>query len=209
MRSYRSARRGSPCATASSRSPLRTSTLSPSEELREQYGKWLASLTWDTFGMYTFRERRTVARAGELFTRFLERPRISEGMRMVVWGAEPHPGGHGGHVHALIRWHPWLEKRREALEHFETWRRRRGYCGSAKYDPARGAAHYLTKYVLKDARQSGTWGVWTWQTDSTDPRAADADGGPRRMDDEGSESLAAIWETQAQVEARLDEEGAG
>lgn len=131
--------------------------------LREAYGAWLEGLDWHSFGTFTFRQPRSVRRAGEIFRAFLDAGTARCGEffapSVVVWGSEPHKSG-DGHIHALLRWHPWCGLRAEAFACSAEWRARYGRVELSKYDPTRGAAYYLTKYVLKDAAGSGEWDVW-------------------------------------------------
>jgi len=148
------------------------------EDLREVYGTWLESLPWDTFATWTFKYPRGVDRAAEAFVGWLNR--LSDrGVDCSVsfWGAEPHPGGHGGHIHSLMRWHPWCSPSVEAIASSVLWRQQFGRCRLEAFRPDAGAAFYLTKYVLKEARTTGTYGIWTDELSRggvTDDRQGDA-----------------------------------
>lgn len=177
--------------------------------LREAYGDWLAGVEWHSFGTFTFRHPRSVRRAGELFRAFLEAGTAGCGeyftLSVGVWGSEPHKSGNG-HVHALLRWHPWCGPRAEAFAMSAEWRMRYGRVEMSRYDPTRGAAYYLTKYVLKDAAGSGEWDVWTegdgdGGTDHLGERCALGAAGDGREDQDG-----APWKSRREVEDDLDRE---
>ena len=140
--------------------------------MREAYGEWLLALEWHSFATFTFRQPRSTRRAGEIFRTFLDAGTGGCGeyfaCSVVVWGSEPHKSG-AGHLHALLRWHPWCGLRAEAFTMSAEWRTRYGRVEMARYDPTRGAAYYLTKYVLKDAAGSGEWDVWK-EGGSNEPR---------------------------------------
>lgn len=173
--------------------------------LREQYGEWLSSLDWHTFGTFTFRHGRSVRRAGELFRAFLDGGATAShgehfALSVACWGSEPHKSG-DGHVHALLRWHPWVGLRAEAFSMSAAWRLRFGRVELSPYDPTRGAAYYLTKYVLKDAAGSGEWDVWK----EGGTHADNVGGGellrpPGRGREEG-----APWKSRQEVEEEIDE----
>lgn len=125
-------------------------------KIRDSYSSWLSSVTWSTFGTFTFGRPRTVRRSGELFERW-SASSLSDA-DLVVYGAEPHQSG-AGHLHALIAWHPWLNPGASSIAASRAWRRDYGRVVMAPYDRRRGATWYLTKYVLKDSLNQGTWGV--------------------------------------------------
>lgn len=172
--------------------------------LLEEYARWFASFSWDTFATFTFTRRRTVRRAGELFVAFATSGTGSE-IDACLWGAEPHPGGHGGHVHALIKWHPWVSTVDQVFECTRAWRGRFGqHCRLVEYDPYRGAAWYLGKYVLKEAAESGTWGFITrgGEVDADSLGEWSVHREPSDSEDESFDR----WQTQKEIEARLDRE---
>lgn len=76
-----------------------------------------------------------------------------------VRGREPHLGYGGTHFHALIGGLTTDVRRDEA---YGWWFERYGINRIEPYDPERGAAHYLTKYVVKqlgDVRFSDNLGL--------------------------------------------------
>lgn len=64
-----------------------------------------------------------------------------------VRGREPNPWRQGTHFHALIGGLPPTASRRDA---WRDWFESRGLARILPFDPSKGAAHYLTKYVVKE-----------------------------------------------------------
>ena len=76
------------------------------------------------------------------------------------------------------------------------------------YRPGLGAAYYITKYVLKEAAQSGYWGLYNGGVtdDNYEGWALDGCSVPHGVGRHRSgEEEEARWKTQAQVEEDIDE----
>lgn len=182
--------------------------MSEAGALRSELAVWLQSLGWDTFGTFTFRHSRTVDRAAQLFTSFLDTCSDS-GVEPSVccWGAEPHPGGHGGHVHALIKWDPWCSAGAEAIGTSVLWRAKFGRVTMARYCSGAGAAYYLTKYCVKERRDVGTWGLWTkGGRDGSEVRSWELVGASGQDEAEITTAEIQGWEGRQETDDRLDRE---
>lgn len=174
--------------------------------LRDAYAAWLGSLAWDTFGTFTFRQARSVRRAGELFREFCDARGAAFSASVVVWGSEPHQSG-SGHIHALVKWHAWCDPRREAFVMSDAWRERFGRVELAKYDPNRGATYYLTKYVMKESNNTGEWAL------ETPGGVKDGSGVPpdreslfQHQVSDGPSEEGRNWKSQEEVEEEIDRE---
>ena len=146
------------------------------KEALDEWGRWLSeSWEWSWFVTLTFDP--SLVRSGtrtmwgwdasnRAFDRFLTQltpqARGSQGLSGSLWwvrGREPHHDSGGTHFHALIGGLEPTVSRRAA---WEWWKVRCGINRIEPYDPARGAAHYLTKYVVKqlgDVQFSPTLGL--------------------------------------------------
>lgn len=133
------------------------------EALRE-WGDWLAAQwEWSWFVTMTFDPKKVThgtrdlwgwAATDRAWAEFIEHvtpsARGEQGLSGAVWwvrGREPHHDSGGTHFHGLIGGIPPNVSRREAW----AWLKER--CGMNRiepYEPSRGAAHYLTKYVVKE-----------------------------------------------------------
>lgn len=134
------------------------------QEALSEWGDWLAGQwDWSWFVTMTFDPRRVRngtrtswgwAATSRAWDRFIERitpeARGGQGLSGSVWwvrGREPHHDSGGTHFHGLVGGLDPSVSRREA------WRYLWENVGLARvdpYDPGRGAAHYLTKYVVKE-----------------------------------------------------------
>jgi len=62
------------------------------------------------------------------------------------------------HHHALLCGAPW------SISHLRMcWKSRQGHFGAESFDPRRGAAYYVAKYVLKDEGTDSDWSIYTRQ----------------------------------------------
>ena len=133
-------------------------------EQLEQWGNWLRDgWDWDLFVTLTHDNSEAALGRGtrnivgwkasaDRWDEFIDRAVIPNSRPVAVphWvrGREPNPWRKGTHFHALLG--GFGDGSRKAL--WEWWFREQGY-GLARilpYEPALGAAHYLTKYVVKD-----------------------------------------------------------
>jgi hypothetical protein len=114
-------------------------------ELRGTWGGWLSRFPWHHFATLTYRVGLVVPgcpqRLFNKWTRHLER-RCQKPVQSVVVIEQ---GSFGGliHQHALL--HGTADLNTEALE--KSWLN--GYAHVRRYDPAKGAAYYLTKSVCR------------------------------------------------------------
>lgn len=130
----------------------------------DEWGRWLSDgWDWSWFVTLTFdpgkvaKGTRTLwgwgatDRAWDQFIAHVTpSARGGQGLSGQLWwvrGREPHHNSGGTHFHALIGGLPSTVSRRDAWE----WCKARfGMNRIEPYDPTRGAAHYLTKYVVKE-----------------------------------------------------------
>jgi hypothetical protein len=134
------------------------------KEALSEWGDWLANgWDWSWFVTMTFDPKRVQAgtrtqwgwgatsRAWDQFVEHVTpEARDSQGLSGSVWwvrGREPHHDSGGTHFHGLIGGLDSGVRRDEANRWL--WERY-GMNRVDPYDPARGAAHYLTKYVVKE-----------------------------------------------------------
>lgn len=116
------------------------------EDLRHAWGEWLNAFHWDAWCTLTFREERSHAsatRAFERFGRWLRR----EGNPAAGWFYAHEVGSYGRlHLHALVGGlEPYTSRR--AL--WRWWFDHYGRAQILPFDPGRGAAYYVSKYVTK------------------------------------------------------------
>lgn len=114
--------------------------------LNEAWGDWLATYPWQAWCTLTFREERTHASATRgfgSFTRWLRKDSPGLG-----WFCAHEVGSFGRlHLHALLGgMEPYTS--RKAL--WKRWHDRFGRAQILPYDPGRGAAYYVAKYVTKE-----------------------------------------------------------
>lgn len=113
------------------------------QERIEQMAKFVHELArWKVFATFTFQFSASVRSATKCFEKFVRRnvPNVS-----VFFAIELHPGGHGGHVHALF---DCIEFPRHWL--WQEWKKRYGI---NRIEPIRGyidVCEYCSKYVVKD-----------------------------------------------------------
>jgi len=98
--------------------------------------------SWRVFATFTFRWSASVESARRCFERFVRRsiPNVS-----FFFAIELHPGGHGGHVHALFDRDDFPRK---AV--WSAWKKRYGV---NRVEPIKGfqnVCDYVAKYVVKD-----------------------------------------------------------
>lgn len=114
------------------------------------WGDWLSGpdFSWQAWGTFTFRDpgysNAAATRSWDRFTSWLRR----EGSPGVGFFVGHEVGARGRlHLHALLGGLA-PQTRRSAL--WAWWFERYGRAQLLPYDPARGAAHYVAKYVTKD-----------------------------------------------------------
>jgi hypothetical protein len=101
---------------------------------------------WKVFATHTYRWNASLRSAGRVYQRFMQRslPSIS-----YFYAVESHPGGHGGHVHAI--WDSWDAPR---ISTHREWLKR---YGRNRIEPILGrkdVVEYCSKvcYLLKESR---------------------------------------------------------
>ena len=140
-------------------------------DLAEAWGQFLSPFPWDWFCTFTFRVRVEPAwtacgrsdrghqsdgqvstfSAHRLFARFMRDVEAASG-QPAFWfrGDEYGPAGGRFHIHALVG-NVAAERR---LYWMDEWNRRAGYARILPFEAGRGAAYYVSKYVVK---QFGDW----------------------------------------------------
>jgi hypothetical protein len=128
---------------------------------REWEWSWFVTLTFDVKRLPAVGTRTVVgwSASSRAWDQWLERLIDSSGLweprsvgaipRDAWWirGREPNPWRQGTHFHALIGGLPPSASRRDA---WSDWFGRHGLARILPYEPSLGAAHYLTKYVVKE-----------------------------------------------------------
>jgi len=134
-------------------------------EVVEEFGRWLNSYAWSWYVTLTFREHIHPEQAVKRFREWTRRMERAAG-EDVTWARALELQRRGVvHFHALLYW------RRAVLPYAiagATWRNvADGRTKIERYNPERGAAAYLGKYIAKggEVDYGGPW--WT-------PRAGDA-----------------------------------
>ena len=132
-----------------------------SQELRDSWTDWLSTFHWDHFATLTFAQPRTEASARRAFAKYVRSVRqFTYGDPVGYFVGYEHGTFGRLHLHALMRTttpQPDLAAggvpcARQALPDTLLWRLWYDSFGRAKvetYDPRRGAAGYVSKYVTK------------------------------------------------------------
>jgi len=63
--------------------------------------EWAASFPWTHMHTQTFRRKLSSWEAAKRYSRFLAEHQSRWMLTAVLWAVEPHPKGHGSHIHAL------------------------------------------------------------------------------------------------------------
>ncbi len=117
--------------------------------VRDELSGWLQSFPWDFWFTGTFRPEMNVKdtyRAKKYFESFVrEIKKVTTGVDYFM-AVERFKDGEFTHIHALLNG----VKDLRYLEVWEKWFKRYGRALVEGYDPKKGAAHYLTKYVVKE-----------------------------------------------------------
>jgi hypothetical protein len=117
------------------------------DRLVEEMAKMVDALApWKVFATHTFRWNASLSSAGRVYRRFMDRmlPSIS-----FFYAVELHPGGHGGHIHAL-----WDSLEAPRIATHKEWLKR---YGGNRIEPVRSfddVVQYCSKvaYLLKQDR---------------------------------------------------------
>ena len=133
----------------------------PSQAVHEAWTNWLSTFHWDHFATLTFAQPRTEARARRAFAAFVRTVRLQTFGGSVGYFCGYECGTFGRlHLHALMRTNvPQTELAINANSHpskavpnkvlWACWFERFGRAKVETYDPKRGAAGYVSKYVTK------------------------------------------------------------
>ncbi len=113
------------------------------------WGEWLGGFEWEAWGTLTFKDPGyTHDAATRAWLRFVAAQ--EEGGSTHLCYFVGHEVGKLGrlHLHCLLaNLNPVTARRRDL---WAWWFTRYGRCGVRGYDPEKGAAHYVSKYVTKD-----------------------------------------------------------
>ena len=142
-------------------------------QVKGELATWLTTWHWDWFMTGTFRESYSVQAARRAWERWTRH--ICWGGWFVAFELTNRNGKAVPHVHALVNcdasanlgpgraaaWDPYDSKA------WQGWLKSYGRCKIERYDPERGAAEYVSKYVTKSAYDRGDWSVGgQWQGNS-------------------------------------------
>lgn len=119
---------------------------------QEQYANWLTPLPWSHWATCTTGYAMTLPsarRAMDRFHKFLSKAGKTE----MFWAAEPFDAKDGYHTHALLNvpdaFHYKnivdLWQKASGGTNLQKWQR----IDLQRYDPTKGAGHYLSKYITK------------------------------------------------------------
>lgn len=114
--------------------------------LSQHWGDWLKTFEWEAWGTMTLRyadpTHEQMQRAWSRFVATLRR----EGERDLSFFVGHEVGAQGRiHLHCLLA---GLQLKRTSV--WRWWHERYGRCEVKGYDPEKGAAHYISKYVTKE-----------------------------------------------------------
>jgi len=143
---------------------------------QDAFGEWLGRYDWDYFGTFTFSmPRRSSAIAPVArwwrYASSITRQCVPAYARAFI-ADEFHRDGERFHAHALLYSDPqaWQD------DLWGTWRKHWGRERILRFDPAKGAAHYCAKYMLKESRRQAEWRFVEWHegqiSDGSDLEAA-------------------------------------
>ncbi len=152
---------------------VQTSAPSLPQMARDELATWLGQHKWDWFATLTFREMFSAASAWRAWARWSQAHFPAGG-----WFAAMEFTERGGkqvpHLHTLVNCDAAQDAEAEfrAILHdphnsqaWRHWVKRYGRAKIENYIPAKGADHYVAKYVTKDAIDRGGWDVGgCWQT---------------------------------------------
>lgn len=120
--------------------------------LREEVSSWINTFQWQYWFTGTFKPERSYTdtmNAKRAFMRFIgDLGKKYHKSDIEFWLAlERFKFGEEVHCHALLNGLDGLQYRQIG----ETWRKRFGREQVEGYDPEKGANHYITKYIVKEA----------------------------------------------------------
>lgn len=127
--------------------------------MSEVFGSWLAEYEWDYFGTFTFSMARKssgippVARWWRSMAELWHSPHAH-----AFIADEMHRDGERVHVHALL--YSDVHVYQERL--WGSWRRYWGRERILRFDKAKGAAYYCSKYLIKDQCDTAEWRFIEW-----------------------------------------------
>lgn len=141
------------------------------DDVRTAWGEWLGGFPWDAWGTLTFRwADPTHAQLDRAFGRFITTVRMwADDEAPYFLGHEVGAGGRA-HLHCLIGGlRGWDGAQRSRL--WGWWFKRYGRCEVRGYDPEKGAAHYVSKYITKALAHYdvdlGRWTQWHQPTNGS------------------------------------------
>ena len=111
----------------------------------------LSRYRWDWFGSFTFRDLPPTFTAHRRFRAFIRHVERAAGVPVAYFRADEYGERLGKfHLHALVMNVGNLRR----MDWLDEWNRRHGFARIFEYDPTKGAAFYIAKYV---AKQLGDW----------------------------------------------------
>lgn len=127
-------------------------------KLAHAVGEWLGGEKWDAWCTLTFRAGNYSSDAATRAFANLRDWLISQGAPHLSYFVGHEVGGAGGrlHLHGLLGGLPPVDSRRGV---WKWWHKRYGRAQVLPYDPEKGAAYYVSKYVSK--------GLAEWDFDLT------------------------------------------
>jgi len=139
--------------------------------VRTAWADWLGGFPWDAWGTLTFSfANPTHAQLDRAFGNFVDFVRrVADDRAPYFLGHEVGAGGRA-HLHCLLGGlRGWDGAQRSRL--WKWWFDRYGRCEIKGYDPERGAALYITKYISKELAHYdvdlGRWGEWDQRRNAT------------------------------------------
>jgi hypothetical protein len=126
------------------------------------WGEWLSVFPWDAWGTLTFAAGEfTHEAASRAWARFARH--VSTEAPIATWFVGHEVGARGRlHLHCLLGQLTGDGADRSKL--WEWWFKRYGRAQVAGYDPEKGAAHYVAKYVTKELAHYDIdfagWSIW-------------------------------------------------
>lgn len=142
----------------------------------DDYAKWIGGpgFEWDAYCTFTF---RSLGHPGfnELGILIVDQLWHSSGRPSFIWLCSEHGRRYGRfHLHALLSCSGGSYT---GLDTF--WQRRFGFSRIRRYVPRGGAVAYVAKYIAKDIRNEGDYGIFSpdWECDRpVDQNAGESDG---------------------------------
>ena len=131
------------------------------DAIREDLIAWARHTDWTWWVTLTFRRQRRdyIAAQVTIERELAALPTVLQPLR-VLCALEAHASGFL-HAHALWQAPAGSAELATYRQMNEWWWERQGIGRFYPYDKARGAAAYITKYLLKDEHVDSHWFVWT------------------------------------------------